>query len=341
MRIEIYPKVPTEVVEREVQDATLRELAWLITEIQESLLSLRSGLEECLSLLAPSQPGSTLVLSTSRSEGLKGFVTRVGSAIVKGDMQVKMHGLANTKGLGYYRLQLAAPPSDSTSSTPSFHLPQLTDCRNFVHSALTTLPSSTAVETHKSLPLSARTSTAIIDSKLLSSQLSSLLSDIQSAQQILKSTPKPNLFPYHAVENTLFDPQLPENLALDITIQDAAIVTELRLLENTTPVAYTGLTAALSMNIDQHLSNFNFRERIAGAFKGRKGVGNGSGSGTSGGEEETYTYKGVEVRVKERIKVESQDPSLMSVVSKLGALEHNLAMGRTSLEIVMRSGCGI
>ncbi|KAF3314936.1 hypothetical protein TWF173_004158 [Orbilia oligospora] len=338
MRIEVYPKVSPEVLEREVQDATLRELAWLITEIQESLLSLRSGLEECLSLLAPSQPGSTLVLSTSRSEGLKGFVTRVGSAIVKGDMQVKMHGLPNTKGLGYYRLQLASPPSDSTSN-PSFHLPQLTDCRNFVHSALTTLPSSSSVEIHKSLGLESKTSTAMIDSKLLSSQLDSLLSDIQSARQILKSTQKSNLFPYHTVDSSIFDPQLPENLALDITIQDAAIVTELRLLENTSPAAYTGLTA-LSMNIDQHLSNFNFREKIAGAFKGRKGYGN-SGAGATGasGEEETCMYKGTEVRVKERIRVESQDPSLMSVVAKLGALEHNLAMGRTSLEIVMRSGC--
>ncbi|KAK6341877.1 hypothetical protein TWF730_001363 [Orbilia blumenaviensis] len=347
MRIEVYPKVSPEVLEREVHDATLRELAWLITEIQESLLSLRSGLEECLSLLAPSQPGSTLVLSTSRSEGLKGFVTRVGSAIVKGDMQVKMHGLPNTKGLGYYRLQLTSPPpssSDSTS-TPSFHLPQLTDCRNFVHSALTTLPSSSSVETHKALSLTTRTSSAVIDSKLLASQLDSLLSDIQSARQILKTTQKSNLFPYHTVDGSIFDPQLPENLALDVTIQDVAIVTELRLLENTSPAAYTGLTA-LSMNIDQHLSNFNFREKIAGAFKGRargdgSGSGNGNGNGNGNGEDETYTYKGAQVRVKERIRVESQDPSLMSVVAKLGALEHNLAMGRTSLEIVMRSGCSI
>ncbi|KAF3930267.1 hypothetical protein ABW20_dc0107221 [Dactylellina cionopaga] len=354
MRIEVYPKVPPEVLEREVQEATLGELAWLVTEIQESLLSLRSGLEECLSLLAPTQPGSTLVLSTSRSEGLKGFVTRVGSEIVKGDMQVKMHGLPNTKGLAYYRLQLASPTatpepssassSPSTAKLPSFLLPQLTDCRNFVHSALTTLPSTSSVESHKSLPLPTKTTAAIIDSKLLASQLDSLLSDIRSARGILKSTQKSNLFPYHAVESNLFDPPLPDNLALDVTIQDAAIVTELRLVENTNITAYTGLTA-LSMNIDQHLSNFNFKERIAGAFKGRKvdghGYRGGSGIGGNGEENEVYTYKGVEVKVKERIRVESQDPSLMSVMAKLGALEHNLAMGRTSLEIVMRSGCGI
>ncbi|KAK6496417.1 hypothetical protein TWF481_002436 [Arthrobotrys musiformis] len=333
MRIEVYPKVSPEVLEREVQDATLRELAWLITEIQESLLSLRSGLEECLSLLAPSQPGSTLVLSTSRSEGLKGFVTRVGSGIVKGDMQVKMHGLANTKGLGYYRLQL------SGQSETSLHLPQLTDCRNFVQSALTTLPSSASVQTQKSLSLPTKTASAVIDSKLLTSQLDSLLSDIRSARGILKATPKSNLFPYHAVDGGLFEPTLPENLALDVTIQDAAIVTEIRLLEyvNTPSAGYAGITAALAgMNIDQHLSNFNFREKIAGAFKGRKQTAAGA---VDGGEEGVCVYKGVEVRVKERIRVESQDPSLMSVVAKLGALEHNLAMGRTSLEIVMRSGC--
>ncbi|KAF3912683.1 hypothetical protein ABW21_db0204332 [Orbilia brochopaga] len=84
MRIEVYPHVAPDVLEREIQQAAARELAWVIAEIMEGLLSLRPGLEECLSLLAPSQPGSTLVLSTSRSEGLKGFVTRVGSAIVKG-----------------------------------------------------------------------------------------------------------------------------------------------------------------------------------------------------------------------------------------------------------------
>ncbi|KAF3917278.1 hypothetical protein AA313_de0205492 [Arthrobotrys entomopaga] len=263
-----------------------------------------------------------------------------------------MHGLSNTKGLPYYRLQLSASSTSSTSSSSSSEsttpptasssllLPQLTDCRNFVHSALTTLPSQSDIDTHKSLPLPARTTTAIIDSKLLSSKLDSLLSDICSARDILKSTKKSNLFPYHAAATTLFDPPLPECLALDVTIQDAAIVTEIRLLENTAPAAYTGLTA-LGMNIDQHLSNFNFRERIAGAFKGRKlGAGRGAAAG-NGGEDGVYTYRGTEVRVKERIKVESQDPSLMSVMAKLGALEHNLAMGRTSLEIVMRSGCGI
>ncbi|KAF3912638.1 hypothetical protein ABW21_db0200387 [Orbilia brochopaga] len=261
-------------------------------------------------------------------------------------MQVKMHGLPHTKGLGYYRLQLAAPPSDPSAATPavaSLPLPQLTDCRNFVHSALTLLPSDDSILTHKTLSFAARTATALADSKLLAYKLDALLSDIRAARAILKTTPSANLFPIHAAEPTLFDPPLPELLSVDVTIQDVAIVTELRLLEAAVPpphTTYAGITAA----IDSHLPSFKFRERFAGAFKKGHGASGSHGhaaNGTANGNVNAngpVVYRGVEVKVKERIRVESQDPSLMSVMAKLGALEHNLAMGRTSLGIVMRSG---
>ena len=60
------------------------ELEWLLNTLQETLASLKSGLEECVALLAPQEPGSTLALSSLRSESVKGFVTRVGTRIVKG-----------------------------------------------------------------------------------------------------------------------------------------------------------------------------------------------------------------------------------------------------------------
>lgn len=52
--------------------------------LQESLTSLREGLQECEALLAPTEPGPTLVLSSLRSESVKGFVTRTGTKVVKG-----------------------------------------------------------------------------------------------------------------------------------------------------------------------------------------------------------------------------------------------------------------
>jgi hypothetical protein len=61
-----------------------RELAWLLDSLQETLANLKSGLEECYALLAPIEPGSTLVISSPRSESIKGHITRVGTRIVKG-----------------------------------------------------------------------------------------------------------------------------------------------------------------------------------------------------------------------------------------------------------------
>ena len=46
-------------------------------------------------------------------------------------------------------------------------------------------------------------------------------------------------------------------------------------------------------------------------------------------------YRGQEVKVKEKVRVESQDPSLMAVMAKLSALEHALAFSRRNLMIVM------
>ena len=60
------------------------ELEWLLEALQEALPSLKSGLEECLALFTPQEPGTTLALSTHRSETVKGFVTRVGTRVVKG-----------------------------------------------------------------------------------------------------------------------------------------------------------------------------------------------------------------------------------------------------------------
>lgn len=45
---------------------------------------LKHGLEDCYALLAPIDPGSTLVMSTPRNEKIKGTITRVGTRIVKG-----------------------------------------------------------------------------------------------------------------------------------------------------------------------------------------------------------------------------------------------------------------
>ena len=61
-----------------------RELEWMINEVRETLRVIKHGLEDCYALLAPIEPGSTLVMSTQRNERIKGHITRVGTRIVKG-----------------------------------------------------------------------------------------------------------------------------------------------------------------------------------------------------------------------------------------------------------------
>lgn len=77
----LYMKINPQISPNKVQAC---ELEWLLNTLQETLASLKSGLEECVALLAPQEPGSTLALSSLRSESVKGFVTRVGTRVVKG-----------------------------------------------------------------------------------------------------------------------------------------------------------------------------------------------------------------------------------------------------------------
>jgi Rogdi leucine zipper containing protein len=50
---------------------------------------------------------------------------------------------------------------------------------------------------------------------------------------------------------------------------------------------------------------------------------------------EVFCYRGVDVRVKEKIRVESADPNLIALMAKLAALEHNVSLSRKALDIVM------
>lgn len=61
-----------------------RELEWIVVETHAILKDIRHGLQDCYALLAPIDPGSTLVMSTQRNERVKGTVTRVGTRIIKG-----------------------------------------------------------------------------------------------------------------------------------------------------------------------------------------------------------------------------------------------------------------
>jgi hypothetical protein len=84
MSAAIWPPIGDAQLADEQAASQARELDWLLVQLRETLQSLKAGLEECAALLAPSENGSTLVLSSVRSESLKGVITRIGTRITKG-----------------------------------------------------------------------------------------------------------------------------------------------------------------------------------------------------------------------------------------------------------------
>ncbi|GLB14103.1 37S ribosomal protein S22 [Aspergillus tubingensis] len=297
-----YPPLPPERLEQEVDSALAKELEWLLRSLQDSLTSLREGLHECAALLAPKEPGSTLVLSSLRSENVKGFVTRVGTKIVKGDIQLRLSSLAS-RGSATTRLCLA-----NTPTTPELVLSQLVSVKNLVNQSLDIVD----VSTWTGDPLNAG---------FIYSQLHLLRETISEARQMLKgeSDKVRGKWWETSAQEEMFDPPLPAYFSFHLSIADSALVLYLRTLESNTPV-HTPTAFATDIS----LTGFNLRDRLFGS---RHRPHDEAG--------DVFTWKGDEVKVREKIRVESQDPSLMAVMAKLTALEHEVLKWISALKVLM------
>ncbi|KAL8710242.1 MAG: hypothetical protein Q9220_005173 [cf. Caloplaca sp. 1 TL-2023] len=133
MSAQVWPPISHEQLIKEEEDSLAAELDWLLEMLQEALPSLKNGLEECLALLKAQEPGTTLALSTLRSETVKGFVTRVGTRIVKGDIFIRLPNLPPPRGQQSYPLHISSP----------LPLPQLSTLLTLLNQALDIIDIST------------------------------------------------------------------------------------------------------------------------------------------------------------------------------------------------------
>jgi len=127
----------------------------------------------------------------------------------------------------------------------------------------------------------------------------------------------------NSVPDNVFDPCLPDSLSLHFAIQDANLVLTVRSLVPTSP----GGTPNTPSESPFSLSGFHLRNRLLGL--GPR-LPNHDETG------EVFEWRGKQdVTVREKVRVESGDPSLMSVAAKLSALEHEVARWRFNLKILM------
>ncbi|KAJ5492572.1 hypothetical protein N7539_001318 [Penicillium diatomitis] len=297
-----YPPLPTEQLNQQADNALAQELEWLLQSLQESLVSLKEGLHECATLLAPQEPGSTLVLSSLRSESIKGFVTRIGTKVVKGDIQLRLASLPAPRGASGTRLTLSQSPG-----APELVLPQLVSVRNLVNQSLDIVD----VSTYTGDPLNAA---------FIFSQLHLLKETIGEARQMLKGEgPERGNWWEASASDTMFDPPPPPSLSFHLSIAESALVLVVRTVESSASAQTGGPFAS-----DISLTGFSLRDRIFGTRpRAHDEVGN------------VFQWRGEEVHVKEKIRVESQDPSLMAVMAKLTALEHEVMRWVLALRVLM------
>jgi hypothetical protein len=264
-------------------EAEQRELKWLLCDIHGGIKSsIHVGLQECLSRLSEQDDGLKLVMSSNRSETLKGIVTRVGATVCECDIVVKLAS-ANKGHPFHVKLK----------ENETYPLLQVVDAVNFISEALQTTSRLTTDS-----PPENDVQTRIY--------LSETLGYVKSALAALREPKASSIYPHQVTDTSKFV-DLPPGLVVDFYVSDSNVITELRTIEDIAGNHHTldSFTSALSL-------------------KKKK-------------QEKVVAYNGSSVVEHEHVKVESQDPCLISETAKLTAVESHLAAMVRKLQLCL--GC--
>lgn len=211
-------------------------------------------------------------------------------------MKLRLPSLPPQRGSPTYDLAISTLPS-----SPTLTIPQVTSARTLINTCLDIVDVSTWTGDAK-------------NASFISGQLRLLHENLQEARHNLKGSP--DVIPTWCDANvipSIFAPPLPSTISFHLFVYEAAIVVEVRTLEPAPEEPHSG---------------FSLRGTLAAAL--------GSSRAPAHDEvNQTFEYRHQKVCVKEKVRVESQDPTLISALAKLNALEHTVARGRSALSIVM------
>ena len=119
---------------------------------------------------------------------------------------------------------------------------------------------------------------------------------------------------YHSQSHStkIFSPPLSPSLSLHLSIADAALLLHVRTLisPSTTESSLTGLSLRTRLGLGPRPPVHDELDQV-------------------------FHYRGEEVTVREKVRLESQDPSLMAVMAKLSALGHAVGGWRLRVRVVM------
>lgn len=183
-----------------------KEKKWVLNEVCEEVqTSVKDGLEECLGRLCEKHSGFKLVVSSSKSEAVKGTITRAGAAIDQVDLTVKLPSITTHD---------KQPLTIRLNSGSELALTQVVDAANYVTEALQAV-------------------TTCFDKQhnpLVRVQTSAVLSYIRNAINTLKSPPSTIVYPLHVTDTSLFI-DLSPNIVVDVYVSDSSLITDIRAVE--------------------------------------------------------------------------------------------------------------
>ncbi|CAG9996075.1 unnamed protein product [Clonostachys byssicola] len=315
MSIDIWPPVTAQELKLKEAEAQERELKWIVDETLEVCQYLRHGLEDCYALLAPIDPGSTLVMSTPRNEKVKGTITRVGTRIIKGSLHVQLRTMPSL--------------SLSLSQTSAVHIQAL----DTIHTLLTQSIDMLGLTLHKD---------RAADVQSLASNLTVLSESLSECTKLLKGPPLTSSDPgwrLASVPPEQFSPALGPNLSLHFSLQESCVVLWLRALEPVHAPVHFGTKLGLAIGTVRRLEHDEmdivFKYNPLGSVDAdcKRTIARHPTGGVS--KPPLRPSRLEDVYVREKVRVESADPSLISLYSKLGHLNNVLDQARNNLTAVM------
>ncbi|KAF5022014.1 hypothetical protein F66182_5937 [Fusarium sp. NRRL 66182] len=318
MSIAIWPSVSPDELRRkasETQEFSMlirldkaRELEWIVDETLQVCRDLKHGLEDCYALLAPIDPGSTLLISTPRNEKVKGTLTRVGTRIVKG---------------------LRTIPAQTLSLAPP----------NVIH-----IQGLDALHGHlnQSIDLLSIVFSKPQDARSLASTLSILADSLTDSLALLKGPPLTDSDPAWQMSScppSQFVPSIGPNLSFYLGLQESCIILWLRALEPVHAHVHFGTKLGLAIGTVRRLEHDEmdtiFRYNTQGSDIGGSRRGSARHTPEPRSTADVNSNDIQEVYVREKVRVESADPSLISIQSKLSYLSRMLGQARRNIAEVL------
>ncbi|KAM0521771.1 hypothetical protein ACHAPE_002332 [Trichoderma viride] len=330
MSLDIWPPVSPGELKIKVAETQKRELTWIVGRTLKACEDLKHSLEDCYALLAPVDPGSTLVMSTPRNERVKGTITRVGTRIVKGTLSLQFRTIApQTLTLSQsFPVHIHVLDALHTHLTESIDLLGLLLSNNRI--------SDSASEANASSTTNA--------AQALSSGMRLLADSITSSIALLKGPPlneADTSWTTQSCPASHFTPPLTQNFSFYITLQECSIVLLMRALEPVHAPMHFGTKLGLAIGTFRRLEH----DEVDVIFKYKPGgddysdtkrvSANHTVDPPAASRPQTANTQLEEVYVREKVRVESADPSLISLYSKLGYLSIVLDQARRNLDAVM------